>query len=117
MEARAVMRMVRISPRKARLVIDQIRDKDVGQALEIVRFTNKKAARFVLKALESAVANAENNHDMDADELIVKEAYVDQGPSLKRLKPRARGSADVIRHRTSHITVVVSDERDEDEEG
>jgi large subunit ribosomal protein L22 len=115
MEARAVMKMVRISPYKARLVIDQIRNKDVDEALRIVRLSKKKAARFILKALESAIANAENNHDMDADELIVKEAYVDEGPSLKRVKPRARGAADLIRRRTCHITVVVSDERDEDE--
>ncbi|MFQ6090548.1 MAG: 50S ribosomal protein L22, partial [Candidatus Bipolaricaulia bacterium] len=87
------------------------------EALRIVRFSKKKAARFVLKALESAIANAENNHDMDADELWIKEAYVDEGPSLKRLKPRARGSADIIRHRTSHITVVVSDEWEENEVG
>lgn len=111
------MKMVRISPDKARLVIDQIRDKEIDEALRIVRFSKKKAARFVLKALESAIANAENNHDMDADELWIKEAYVDEGPSLKRLKPRARGSADIIRHRTSHITVVVSDEWEENEVG
>lgn len=115
MEARAMMKMVRISPYKARLVIDQIRNKDVDEALSIVRLSPKKAARFILKALESAIANAENNHDMDADELWVKEAYVDEGPSLKRVKPRARGSADMIRHRTSHITVVLSDEWEEEE--
>ncbi|MFQ6033398.1 MAG: 50S ribosomal protein L22 [Candidatus Bipolaricaulia bacterium] len=115
MEAKAVVKMVRISPYKARLVIDQIRDKDVDEALNIARFSKKKAARFILKALESAIANAENNHDMDADELWVKEAYVDEGPSLKRVKPRARGSADLIRHRTSHITVVLSDEWEEEE--
>jgi len=115
MEARAMMKMVRISPYKARLVIEQIRNKDVDEALNIVRLSPKKAARFILKALESAIANAENNHDMDADELWVKEAYVDEGPSLKRVKPRARGSADMIRHRTSHITVVLSDEWEEEE--
>jgi large subunit ribosomal protein L22 len=113
MEARAVSKMVRISPHKARLVIDQIRNKEVNAALQVVRFSKKKAAHFVLKTLESAVANAENNHEMGVDKLIVKAAYVDEGPSLKRVEPRARGRADMVRHRTSHITVVVSDEEGE----
>lgn len=109
METRAVSKMVRVSPHKARLVVDQIRNKDVNAALQLVRFSKKKAARFVLKTLESAIANAENNHEMDVDKLIVKAAYVDEGPSLKRVEPRARGRADMIRRRTSHITVVLSD--------
>ncbi len=116
MEARAVMKMVRVPPKKARLVIDQIRGKDVGEALRLLRFSKRKAARFILKTLESAIANAENNYDMDVDELVVKEAYIDQGPTLKRVKPRARGLASLVRHRTSHITIVVSDERPEEEE-
>jgi len=116
MEARAVMKRVRISPYKARLVIDQIRGKDVDEALSLLRLSKRKAARFILKALESAIANAENNHDMDVDELWVREAYVDEGPTLKRIKPRARGMADLIRRRTCHITVVLSDEWEEGED-
>ena len=115
-EARAVARMVRISPRKARLVIDQIQNKSVDEALKIVRLSKKKAARFILKTLESAIANAENNYDMDVDRLFVKRAFVDEGPSMKRVKPRARGRADIIRHRTSHITVVVAEIEPEEEE-
>ncbi len=115
MEARAVMKMVRVSPKKARVVVNQIRGKDVNEALRILRFSPKKAARYVLKTLESAIANAENNHDMDVDSLFIKEIYVDEGPSLKRIHPRARGMAGLMRHRTSHITVVVSDGEDEGE--
>lgn len=106
---RAVSRMVRISPKKARLVIDQIRGKHVDRALEIVRLSKTKAARLIRKTLESAIANAENNHDLDASKLFVKAAYVDEGPSLKRVLPRARGRADIIRRRTSHITVIVAE--------
>ena len=113
MEARAVMKMVRISPKKARVVVDQIRGKDINEALRILRFSPRKAARYVLKTLESAIANAENNHDMDVDSLYIKEIYVDEGPSLKRIHPRSRGMAGLMRHRTSHITVVVSDGEEE----
>lgn len=113
MEARATAKMIRISPYKARLVIDQIRRKDVNEALRIVRFSRKKAALPVRKVLESAIANAGENYDMDVDSLMVKQAYVDEGPTLKRLKPRARGMADIMKRRTSHITVVVSDEQEE----
>ncbi len=109
MEVKAVSRMVRISPKRARLVIDQIRNKDVDRALELVRLSRTKAARFIQKTLESAIANAENNHDLDASRLFVKAAYVDEGPSLKRVQPRARGRADMIRHRTSHITIIVAE--------
>jgi large subunit ribosomal protein L22 len=109
MEARAVARYVRISPRKARQVIDLIRGKDVGEALTILRHTPKAASSVIEKTLRSAVANAENNHDMDGQDLYVARAYVDEGPTLMRIRPRARGMAFRIRKRTSHITVVVAE--------
>ncbi len=109
MEARAVARYVRISPYKARLVVDLIRGKPVDEALNILRFTPKKAARLVRKVLESAIANAEHNYQMDPDRLYVKRAYVDEGPRLKRLWPRAFGRASRILKRTSHITIVVEE--------
>lgn len=112
MEAKALSKYIRISPYKAREVIDQIRGKDVDQALRISRFSNKKAARQITKTLESAIANAEENYGMDVDRLIVKEAYVNAGPTLKRLKPRAMGRADIMNKRTSHITITVSDGED-----
>lgn len=107
MEARAVARHVRISPRKARQVIDLIRGKDVDEALTILKFTPKGASPIVEKVLRSAVANAENNFEMDVDSLYVAECFVDVGPTLKRIRPRARGMADRIRKRTSHITVIL----------
>ncbi|WP_461367952.1 50S ribosomal protein L22 [Candidatus Darwinibacter acetoxidans] len=107
MEARAVARHVRISPRKARQVIDLIRGRDVEEALTILKFTPKGASPRVEKVLRSAVANAENNFEMDVDSLYVAECYVDQGPTLKRIRPRARGMANRIRKRTSHITVIL----------
>ncbi|GAW90905.1 50S ribosomal protein L22 [Calderihabitans maritimus] len=113
MEARAVARYIRISPRKVRQVVDLIRGKDVGEALAILRYTPKRAAKPVEKVLRSAIANAEHNYDMNPDNLYVFRIYVDQGPTLKRYKPRAYGRADLIRKRTSHITVVVK-EREED---
>ncbi|HHI96453.1 MAG TPA: 50S ribosomal protein L22 [Thermodesulfatator atlanticus] len=109
MEARAVARYVRISPYKARLVVDLIRGKPVDEALNILRFTPKKAARLVRKVLESAIANAEHNYQMDPDRLYVKRAYVDEGPRLKRIWPRAFGRASRILKRTSHITIVVEE--------
>jgi len=109
MEARAVARYVRISPRKARQVIDLIRGKDVGEALTILRHTPKAASSVIEKTLRSAVANAENNHEMDGQDLYVARAYVDEGPTLMRIRPRARGMAYRIRKRTSHITVVVAE--------
>ena len=112
MEAHAVTRFVRISPRKARLVIDAIRDKHVDEALRIVSFSNKKAARPIRKTLESAIANAENNYDVDVDRLYVTHAVVDMGPTFRRLKPRAMGRADIIRRPTSHITIVVGEKEE-----
>ena len=109
MEAKAVAKLVRISPRKARQVVDLIRGKSVGEAYAILKFTPHKGAALVEKVLKSAVANAEHNYNMNVDNLYVSTAYVDQGASLKRFKPRAMGRADGIRKRTSHITVMVSE--------
>jgi large subunit ribosomal protein L22 len=113
MEARAISRYVRISPRKARLVIDAIRGKDVSEALRIVHLSTKRAATPIRKTLESAIANAENNYDVDVDDLLVVRASVDMGRALRRLKPRAYGRADIIRRPTSHITIVVGDRESE----
>jgi large subunit ribosomal protein L22 len=107
MEARATAKHVRLSPRKARQVVDLIRGKAVGEAEAIVALTPRAAAEDVGKVLHSAVANAEKNHDMKADTLYVSEAYVNEGPTLKRIQPRAMGRAFRIRKRSSHITVVV----------
>ncbi|MGI6551287.1 MAG: 50S ribosomal protein L22 [Syntrophomonadales bacterium] len=109
MQARAIARYIRVSPFKARQVADLIRGKDVREARAILRYTNKKAAPLIVKVMNSAVANAEHNFDMDSDDLYVSEIYVDEGPSLKRIKPRAYGRGDMIKHRTSHITVVVKE--------
>jgi large subunit ribosomal protein L22 len=113
MEARAVARYVRLSTRKARLVVDAIRGKNVNEALRIVRLSSKKAASPILKTLESAIANAENNFDIDVDKLYVVMATADMGRSLRRLLPRAHGRADIIRRPTSHITIVVGDRESE----
>lgn len=112
MQARAKARYVRQSPRKIRLVIDLIRGKDVNEAYAILRFAQKKAAEVVEKTLRSAVANAlvaadEQGERLDADELYVKTACVDEGPTLKRWRARAMGRASPIHKRTSHVTVVV----------
>lgn len=109
MEARAIARYIRISPYKARAVADLIRGKKVSEALAILKFTPRKAAKIIEKTLQSAVANAEHNYNMNTDELYVSKIMVDQGPSLKRYKPRAQGRADLITKKTSHITVVVSE--------
>ncbi len=109
MEAKATAKFRRISPQKARLVADLIRNKPVGEALQIVTFSPKKGARLIKKVLESAVANATENMNLDADSLYVKTVYVDQGPVLKRWRPRAMGRAYGIKHRLSHITVVLDE--------
>lgn len=109
MEAKATARMVRVSARKARLVVDLIRGKDVQTASNLLRYLNRGSARPVSKVLESAVANAINNYNMLEEELYVKTGYVDEGPTLKRALPRARGRADTMKKRTSHITVVVGE--------
>ncbi|GAB6934799.1 50S ribosomal protein L22 [Calditerricola yamamurae] len=111
MEARAIARYVRIAPRKARLVVDLIRGKDVGEAFAILRHTPKKAAPIVEKLLKSAIANAEHNHNMDPKKLYISKIYVDEGPTMYRIRPRAQGRAYRIRKRTSHITVVVAEKQ------
>ena len=112
MEARAIARHIRISPRKARQVIDLIRGKDVEEALAILQLVPKGGSPIVEKVVRSAVANAENNYDMDVDSLYVAECYVDQGPTMKRIRPRARGMANRIRKRTSHITVILREKEE-----
>lgn len=109
MEAIAKHNFARISPQKARLVADQIRGKSVDQALELLTFSNKKAAELVKKVLESAIANAEHNEGADIDDLRVAKIFVDEGPVMKRIMPRAKGRADRILKRSSYITVVVAD--------
>jgi large subunit ribosomal protein L22 len=109
MKAKAVARYVRIAPRKARLVIDLIRGKSVEEALAILRFTPRAASPIIEKVLNSAVANAEHNYNMDTNRLYVEQAFVDEGPTMKRYIARARGGAGRINKRTSHITVVVSE--------
>ena len=111
MEARAVSRHLRIAPRKARLVVDLIRGKSVGDALMIIDFVPKKAARMVTKTLKSVVANAEGRQRVDVDQLYVRQATVDGGTTLKRFLPRAHGRATPVRKRTSHITIVVDERR------
>lgn len=108
MEAKAISKFVRVSPRKARMVIDQIRGKDVIAAREILKFTNRAVAEVVEKTLNSAVANAENKQHVRPETLVVKTAFADEGPTLKRIRPRAKGSASRIRKRTSHITIIVA---------
>lgn len=108
MEAKAIARYVRVSPRKARIVIDLIRGKSVPAAREILQFSDRSIAEVVAKTLDSAVANAENLHHVRPETLIVKAAFADEGPTLKRIRPRAKGSASRIRKRTSHITVIVA---------
>ncbi len=109
METKAVVKHVRISPQKARLVVDLIRGKKVEEADTTLGFTHKKAALIVRKVLKSAMANAVQNPNIDENILYVKEIFVDQGPSLKRWRARAQGRAAPIRKRTSHITVVLGE--------
>ena len=109
MEARAQLKYARISPRKVRIVCDLIRGKDTKTARAILMQTPKAASELLLKLLNSAVANAENTHNMDPDKLYVAETYADAGPILKRFMPRAQGRAYRINKRTSHITVVVKE--------
>ena len=109
MEAKAVAKYVRIAPRKVRVVMNLIRGKNVADAFAILKFTPKVGADVIEKVLKSAVANAENNFDMNVDKLYISSAYVDQGPTLKRIHPRSRGQAFSIFKRTSHVTVVVSE--------
>lgn len=110
MEVAAKLRYSRISPQKARLVADQVRGLPIGRALQILEFSPKRAAKIIKKVLDSAIANAEHNEGADIDELKVSRIFVDEGPTLKRIRPRAKGRADRIMKRTSHITVMVGDE-------
>jgi len=108
-EARAIAKYIRISPRKVQEVADLVRGKNVNEALAILEFTNKRGAGILKKVVSSAVANAENNDDMDRENLYIAEVFANQGPTLKRFQPRAQGRAFMIRKRTSHIGVVVKE--------
>ena len=112
MQAKAVARTVRIAPRKARLVVDLIRGKQVGEAIAILNHTPKAASPIVEKLLKSAIANAEHNYEMDTNNLVVAQVFVDEGPTMKRFRPRAQGRASAINKRTSHITIVVSEKKE-----
>ena len=109
MEPKAVAKYIRIAPRKIRVVIDLIRGKNVGEAFAILKYTPKVGAEVVEKVLQSAVANAEHNYDMNTDKLFVAAAYVDQGPTMKRIHPRSRGQAFKILKRSSHVSVIVKE--------
>lgn len=112
MEAKAVAKYIRISPRKVRQVLDLIRGKDIGEAIAVLRNTPKKASGQIEKVVNSAIANAENNHDMFREDLYISEAYADEGPTMKRFRPRAMGQASPINKRTSHITIILSDNKE-----
>eukprot|EP01064_Diplonema_japonicum_P010916 TRINITY_DN18153_c0_g2_i1.p2 TRINITY_DN18153_c0_g2~~TRINITY_DN18153_c0_g2_i1.p2 ORF type:complete len:114 (+),score=0.74 TRINITY_DN18153_c0_g2_i1:193-534(+) len=112
MQAKAVARTVRIAPRKARLVMDLIRGKQVGEAVSILNLTPRAASPIIEKVLKSAIANAEHNYEMDANNLVISQAFVDEGPTLKRFRPRAMGRPSQINKRTSHITIVVSEKKE-----
>jgi len=110
MEAKAQLRYARITPRKARRVIDLIRDKNAGDALVFLKFMPYRGAKFIEKLLKSAMANAEQKKAVNPEEMKIIMAFVDQGPVMKRMEPRAMGRANIIRKRTSHITLVLSEE-------
>ncbi|MGD2126570.1 MAG: 50S ribosomal protein L22 [Desulfobacteraceae bacterium] len=109
MEARAVARYVRISPRKARLIMDQIRGKKVEEALRLLSYSPQKGSFLLRKLINSAVANAETNSEIDVDNLFIKRVFADEGPTMKRFRPRAMGRATRIRKRTSHLTVILDE--------
>ena len=108
-EAKATLKFARISSRKVKIVADLLRGKNIDEALAIVKFTPKAASEIVEKLLKSAIANAENNHNMEHGKLYIAEIYANQGPTLKRIRPAAKGSAVRIRKRTSHITIVLKE--------
>ena len=108
MEATAIARYVRVSPRKARIVVDQVRGKDVIAAQEILAFNERAISEVVAKVVNSAAANAQDRFGLRPESLVIKAAYVDEGPTMKRFRPRAKGAASKIRKRTSHITVIVA---------
>jgi len=109
MEAKAVAKYIRVSPRKVRLIMDELRGKKVEEALDALTFAPQKSARLVKKLINSAVANAEENSQIDVDTLYIKRLYADEGPTLKRFRPRAMGRASRIRKRTSHLTVILDE--------
>ncbi|NWG03673.1 MAG: 50S ribosomal protein L22 [Syntrophaceae bacterium] len=109
MEVKATLKFVRVAPRKARLVADLIRGKGSEEALNILTFTKKAAAKIVIKLLKSAIANATQKKNIDIDRLYIKKITVDQGPTMKRYQPRALGRATLIRKRTSHITIILDE--------
>lgn len=109
MQAKAHANNVRVAPRKVKLVIDLIRGKQVGEAIAILRHTPKAASPVVEKLLNSAIANAEHNYQMDVNKLVIEQVYANEGPTMKRFRPRAMGRASRINKRTSHITIVVSE--------
>lgn len=112
MEARAVLRYARISPRKMKIVLDLIRNKPANVAMGILKNTPKSASEYLVKLLESAIANAENNHNLDKNKLYVAQCYATQGPTLKRIRPRAQGRAFKILKKTSHVTLVLKEMED-----
>lgn len=116
MNVKAQAKYVRQSPYKVRRVLDLVRGLPVEEATHVLQFTQRGATGPVAKVLKSAVANAEHNHALDSEDLVISEAYADEGPTLKRYRPRARGRATRINKRTSHITIVVSDMADMNEE-
>ena len=109
MEAKAYLKYARISPRKVKIVLDLIRNKDVDTAMGILKNTPKSASEYLIKLLKSAIANAENNFSMDRSKLYVSECFVCPGPTMKRMMPRAKGSGDRILKRMSHVTIAVSE--------
>ena len=109
--AQATLKYARISSRKVKIVADLIRGKSVDEALAIVKFTPKASSEIIEKLLKSAIANTENNHDMKHEKLYISEIYANQGPTLKRIRPAAKGSAVRIRKRTSHITIVLEENK------
>jgi len=113
MEVAAKLKGAPISAQKTRLVADQVRGLTVNRAIQILEFSPKKAGRIIKKLLQSAVANAENNNDLDIDDLKVSQIYVDEGPSLKRVRPRAKGRANRITKRTCHITIKVAENEEQ----
>lgn len=112
MATAAKLKFIRISPQKARLVADQIRGLSVDKAVDLLTFSTKRAAKIIKKVLHSAIANAEHNQGADIDELKVSKITVDEGPTYKRIMPRAKGRANRILKRTSHITVVVAEKKE-----
>jgi len=109
MEVRAAAKYIRISPRKIRLIMDQIRGKRIEEAVNLLSFSSQKGAFILRKLINSAVANANENYDIDVDTLYIKRVFADEGPTLKRFRPRAMGRATSIRKRTSHLTVILDE--------